>query len=123
MRLSSGGKTIIDSGMVLAFQENSGVVFDFTDNGINLKIKLTFKQDSNLGQTILVLKDNANPWNLEFQCTNFSDTGTGTSAPIELGTFGGKNVYLNFWSYLDGNLDGKARTRKIEYTVYQGEAD
>ena len=35
MRLSSGGKTIIDSGMVLAFQENSGVVFDFTDNGIN----------------------------------------------------------------------------------------
>jgi len=119
MRLSSGEKTIIDSGVVLAFKENSDVVFDFSDNGINLKIQLTFKQDSNLGQTILVAKDNTNPFNIEFQCTNFSDTGTGTSEPIELGIFGGKKVYLNFWSYLDGNLGGKARTRKIEYTVYR----
>lgn len=121
MRLTSDGKTIIDSGVVLAFRENSEVVFDFTDNGINLKIQLTFKQDNNLGQTILVLRDKTNPLNLEFQCTNFSDTGTGTSSPIELGIFDGKKVYLNFWSYLDGNLDGKARTRKIEYTIYQEE--
>ena len=66
MRLTSDGKTIIDSGVVLAFKENSEVVFDFTDNGINLKIQLTFKQDSNLGQTILVLRDKTNPLNLEF---------------------------------------------------------
>lgn len=32
MRLSSGEKTIIDSGVVLAFKENSDVVFDFSDN-------------------------------------------------------------------------------------------
>jgi hypothetical protein len=121
MRLSSEDKTIISSGVVLAFKENSDVVFDFTEDGLKLKLRLTFKRNDDLKQTILVLTDNKNPEYIEFQCTNFSDIGTGTSQPIELGNIGGKKIYLNFWSYLDGDLNGKARTRKIEYTVYQEE--
>lgn len=121
MKMSSSGKRIISSGIVLAFDETSDIVFDFSDNGLNLTIKFTFKNDSTLGQTILVLPDSKKSGYLEFQCTNFSDIGTGTSKAIDLNQFGirGKQTYLNFWAHLDGDISGKNKTRKIEYTVYQ----
>ena len=53
MRLSSEDKTIISSGVVLAFKENSDVVFDFTEDGLKLKLRLTFKRNDDLKQTIL----------------------------------------------------------------------
>lgn len=121
MKMSSSGKRIISSGIVLAFDETSDIVFDFSDNGLNLTIKFTFKNDSDLKQAILVLRNDKKPGYIEFQCTNFLDTGTGTSKPIDLNQFGisGKQTYLNFWAHLDGNISGKNKTRKIEYTVYQ----
>lgn len=118
INISSDGRTVLDSGSVLAFAESSDFKFEFRDRGFRLNIRFIFEKDDSLQQTILV-SQSANE--TEFKCMNFSDSGTGTSKPIKLGETGKFTIYMNFWSYLDGDIAGSNKTRKIEYTIYQEE--
>lgn len=116
INISSDGKKVLDSGLVFAFNETSDFKFEFKDIGLKLNIRFIFDKDNSKQQTILVSK---NADETEFKCMNFSDSGTGTSKPITLGKVGKSTVYMNFWSYLDGDMAGTNKTRKIEYTIYQ----
>lgn len=116
INISSDGKKVLDSGLVFAFNETSDFKFEFKDIGLKLNIRFIFDKDNSKQQTILVSK---NADETEFKCMNFSDSGTGTSKPITLGKLGKSTVYMNFWSYLDGDMAGTNKTRKIEYTIYQ----
>lgn len=118
INISSDGKKVLDRGLVFAFNEESDFRFEFQDKGFKLNIRFIFDKDDSMQQTILVSK-NANE--TEFKCINFSNSGTGTSKPITLGKLGKSTIYMNFWSYLDGDMAGKNKTRKIEYTIYQEE--
>lgn len=38
--------------------------------------------------------------------------------PMKLAVVNGEKIYLMFWTFLEGNEDGKQRARKVEYTLY-----
>lgn len=51
-------------------------------------------------------------------CFNFdSGFGTGSTDPVEIATYNNKRIFLNIWTFLLGNRNGK-HTRKIDYTFY-----
>ena len=118
INVTSGGYEVVDTGSVVAFEEESDISFHFFgDNSFQFDLKITFRTDDTGKQTInRTVQGN----DIEFTCTNFNDSGTGTSVPIELATFQGKKIYIRFWSYLLGDIPNQKKTRKIEYTFYAG---
>ena len=56
--------------------------------------------------------------NVTFFLKNFDNPlGSGLSEPLRVGLLGGRALYISFWIY----THGKAKTREIVYTFYQGE--
>ncbi len=118
IRITSGEYEIIDSGIVIAAEEDKDVTFH-VEAGIafSFSLQLTFKNNDSGEQTI---ERNITGNQIKFDCYNFFNAGTGTSELIELATYQGQKMYIKFWSYLDGDLPKKKKTRKIEYTFYLG---
>ena len=39
--------------------------------------------------------------------------------PAELAKTDGKSIYFAFWTCLQGQMPGKGKVRKVDYTVYR----
>ena len=116
--ITSGEYKVLQTGTVAAFHEDSDMTFHFVDNdNFRFDLKLTFKKDETGKQ---IINRNVEGKELELECINFNDGGTGTSNPIPIATFHGEIIYFRFWSYLDGDYPGQNKTRKVEYTFYIG---
>ena len=104
----------------MAFDEQSDITFHYTGDekfGFSFNLRLMFQNDDTQNQNI---KTKINGNTIEFICTNFLSAGTGTENPLKLASSKGKNMYIRFWSYLEGDMEGRKKTRKVEYTFFLG---
>lgn len=118
INISSMDYDVIDSGTIIAYDENADITFHFNDQeGIKFNLRIVFKNDEK-GSQIINRKISGN--NIEYECVNFSNAGTGTSMPIEIIPYKDKKIYIRFWAILEGDIAGKGKTRKIDYTFFLG---
>ena len=116
VKLSSGQKEILDHGTVFLFDENADLSLDITgDNSYNLRLVLKFTNDSLQKQSIKTERlENC----IEMTCVNFQSSGTGLRTPAKIAVVDGKEIYITFWSYLEGRGKNDKWVRKVEYTLF-----
>ena len=105
---------ILDSGSVITYGADSDVRFDvICDESFAFSVVIRFeKENSDLSEIRRSTEGNS----IIYTCINFrSNVGVGTSVPLELATYNGKRIYINFWIY---DL-GQVVLRNVEYTLYQ----
>lgn len=113
--LSSGNYNIIDSGQVFLFNESEDLQMDVVaDDNFAFSIIFKFIRDDSEEQSVdkKILENT-----IIFSCLNFDDIGTGFSEPMSIATVGGKEMFLMFWSYLEG-MKEKGRVRSVKYTLF-----
>lgn len=116
VKLSSQNREIISYGTVFLFGENS----DFTlniDAGNFFKLVLTINFVEDISQKQRIETDFLEN-HLKITCINFASQGTGLTAPAQIAIIDEKKIYFMFWAYLQGSKKNKAKTRKVEYTLY-----
>lgn len=110
---TSGNHAILDSGSIITFDKEANLEFQIEMNA-SFQFSLLFKFESNASEQH-ELKSDVTDNSITLTCVNFDNSlGTGTTRPIQLATFEGKKVYINFWVYA---LSEKS-LRKIVYTIY-----
>lgn len=113
---SSGKLSIIDTGTVYLPDLESDFTLHFCEKP-DFEMTLEIKFITNETEKYSV-KRRIDGTKICYECVNFDEEGVGTIEPIELLTFNGKQMYIMFWSYLQGKLKGKKQARKIEYTIF-----
>ena len=119
MRIVKAGKAynVIESRFCyLSGDSKAEIIIGLGDEKsyVPLNIRINFSKDD--GKPRLDYKAEGNSL-VNVICYNFSSlTGTGTPEPINLGTFRGKTILLDFWSY-DFSKDGRTN-RRLDYCVY-----
>lgn len=114
INLSSGLYEIISHGQVFLFDINENFrIHILTDDDFEFSVDLKFKNDPDGEQRIQkALEGNV----ISLICYNFDDIGTGLTKPMAIAKVDGKEMFLMFWSYLEGNESGKVRT--VKYTIF-----
>ena len=49
-------------------------------------------------------------------CLNFQNNGTGLISPVKIAEIEGREMFLIFWSYLEGG--GERKVRSVKYTLF-----
>lgn len=112
--LSSGNYNIISTGMTFLFGEDKDLKIEVTiDSGFRFAIIMEFRQDESDGYRI---DGDFSGDVIRLLCYNFKDSGTGMCGPVKIGRIEGKDMFLMFWSYLDGDKGKKARS--VKYTIF-----
>lgn len=114
VNLSSGGYDIVDSGQVFLFGEDKDLKIDIiTDDHFQFSVVLKFyKNDLNEPKVEKEVVEQT----IYLSCMNFDDMGTGLVAPFSVATLDGRELYLLFWSYLEGKAGEKVRS--VKYTLF-----
>ena len=115
INLSSGNYNIISSGQAFLFGEEEHFRIDvIADDGFQFALVMKFLKDSSeeMNVTQKIEKNT-----IFFTCSNFQDDGAGSVEPLKIATVGGKQIFLMFWSYLEGAPE-KKQARSIKYTIY-----
>lgn len=116
IRLSSGDYNIVSSGQTFLFGLDKNLKITFiADNGLEFSIILEFIND---GCGECKVDKRADGKTVILTCLNFDDMGTGLTRPIRIARIEGTEVFLMFWSYLEGSENGKVRS--VKYTVFTG---
>lgn len=118
VKIFSEERKILTSGTVEAFGEKSDITFKFTkdeENPFDFEIRFLFESDDTGIQSI---KRKIEDSMMELKCMNFWDSGTGMTTPLQLITSKDYSLYIRFWSYLQGGMDGREKTRKLEYAFF-----
>lgn len=113
--MSSGNYKIVDSGQVFLFREDDELRMDVdTKKDFAFTIIFKFIKDDTKEMKIdTKIVENS----MILTCLNFKDTGTGFSSPVSIAKIEGKEMFLIFWSYLDGDNES-VRVRSIKYTIF-----
>ena len=112
----SSDYNIIDSGIMFSFESNGNFIFEIeTEDKITLQIVIEFSTDDS-GKQFIDINSYENTFKMT--CINFLSSGTGTTAPLEIGSIKGKKIYITFWAYLEGNVEGAVKSRSIKYTLF-----
>ena len=112
--LSSGGYDIIDSGHIFLFGEDKDLKMDITaNNGFEISLILKFSKDTSNEQKI---QKDISENTIILTCINFQNEGTGLATPVRIAAIDGKELYLMFWSYLEGKDEIKSRS--VKYTLF-----
>ena len=104
---------ILDSGSAITYSNTAELTFSVKmDDTFSFLLILKFE---NTGENQHELKQSVSGNTITLTCVNFDNPlGTGTTKPIELATFNGKKIYVNFWVY----ALGERSLRKIVYSFY-----
>lgn len=115
--LSSDGYSIVSSGQVFLFGADKTLEIHVqADNGFEFGVILKFvTDDSEKYRVDKSMDDNR----ITLTCVNFEDSGTGLSRPVRLARIDDKELFLMFWSYLEGADHGKVRS--VKYTIFMQE--
>lgn len=115
--LSSDGYSIVSSGQVFLFgSDKDREIHVQADNGFEFGVILKFvTDDSERYRVDKSMDDNR----ITLTCVNFEDSGTGLSRPVRLARIDDKELFLMFWSYLEGADHGKVRS--VKYTIFMQE--
>lgn len=115
--LSSDGYSIVSSGQAFLFGSDKDLEIHVqADNGFEFGVILKFvTDDSERYRVDKSMDDNR----ITLTCVNFEDSGTGLSRPVRLARIDDKELFLMFWSYLEGADHGKVRS--VKYTIFMQE--
>lgn len=117
VKLSSQDYSIIDHGTVLLFNEKSDLTINITVNSYNdICLTVRFLESVLEEQKINTIVTNNK---IVLECINFFAEGTGNVEPAEIAVVDGKRIYFIFWAYLQGQIPGKTKVRKVDYTIFQ----
>lgn len=110
---SSSDHIILDSGSAITYSNTAELSFSIKmDAAFSFILVLKFEST---GEKQHELKQSVSDNTITLTCVNFDNPlGTGTTKPIELATFNGKKIYVNFWVYALGDKS----LRKIVYSFY-----
>lgn len=111
--ISSSEHDILNSGSVITYSNTAELSFSIKmDDTFSFQLVLKFESTEEKQHE---LKKNVSENTIILTCVNFDNSlGTGTTSPIELATFNGKKVSVNFWVYALGDKS----LRKIVYSFY-----
>lgn len=111
---SSQKYDVLESGSLITYSNNADITFNLAfDDTFAFGLVLEFGSDGEKEHKLLKKVDQNT---ITLVCTNFDNPlGTGTIQPIELATYGGKKIYLNFWV----NALANNSLKKISYTFYR----
>ena len=114
----SGNCELIDSRSIILFDSNAPVEIEEIFNNV-FKIRIRIVNDKNeTDEHGIQININQEQNLIEYKCFNFDNVlGTGTNKAIEIGSFGGKKMYIHFWIYAMGADDNL--TRKLEYSIWK----
>ena len=119
IRFSSGGYEVVDSGQVFLFAPDQDLTISAAAEGEKpISIVLKFKDDSSGEYKIIPEQENEN--SITLTCFNFAADGTGLTEPVRIAEIGGRQLFLMFWSYLEGKKKGRM-ARSIKYTFFAGD--
>lgn len=117
IELSTGNFDIIDYGTVLLFDEKSDLTIKIAaSDSFRFSLTLSFLEKQSEEQKIEIAAENHH---IKMECVNFAAEGTGMTKPAELAKVDGKSIYFSFWTCLQGQMPGKGKVRKVDYTVYR----
>lgn len=113
----AGEYELIDSNSILYIDSELPIELEMVFTS-TLKITIRFINIKNeTGEKKLQVDVDTEENIIEYKCINFDNhLGTGTSKPIEIGTVGGKKLFIHFWIYVMGN---NSVTRKMEYSIWK----
>lgn len=115
--LSSDGYSIVSSGQAFLFGADKDLEIHVqADNGFEFGVILKFVTDDSEKYRIDKSMDDNR---ITLTCVNFEDAGTGLSKPVRLARIDDKELFLMFWSYLEGADHGKVRS--VKYTIFMQE--
>lgn len=104
---------VLDNGLIFIPVDENQVIFQMKlSNAFEFEVVLQFEDNVEKEQSIEKSVDGNT---IKYICTNFKNSGTGVTYPLELATFDNKKVYFQFWHY-QMSMDSP---KKIEYVFYQ----
>lgn len=114
VNLSSDNYSIISSGSTFLFGEDTDLTIEIAaDNGFQFTIVMEFRVDNSSDYRV---DTNFSENEIRLLCFNFQENGIGMKSPVNIGIIDGKEIYLLFWSYLDGEHGKKVRS--VRYTIF-----
>lgn len=116
VRLETGGTEIIASGigMTLSGEASFDIYLKFAED-FSFMVRFIFIDNEDGSQPALKRETDADKNIIKLTCTNFADfIGTGTLKPLELGTYGGRLIYLHFWV----RTPEEKKMREVRYCFY-----
>lgn len=119
--LSSGPYKIVSHGQVFLFGINKDLKINIlTEDKFEFSVNLKFVNDSYGERRVnKILEKNV----INLTCYNFDDVGTGLTKPMSLAKIDGKELFLTFWSYLEGGENGSVRSVKYTIFMYNNSGD
>ena len=111
---TSGEKQVLDSSSIILFDTTSTVNFNIQcDDTFSFELIFKFMNDNSKKQE---LKIEASENIITLLCLNFNNVlGTGTKQALEIATFEGRKIYINFWV----TALGKDSLKRLDYTIYR----
>ena len=117
IQLSSGNYRIVDSGQAFLFDADADFKLHIrTDDQFAFSVVLKFENDASEGHRIEQCVDGNV---ITAICYNFADNGTGLQRPVPIAQIEGKDLFLMFWSY----LEGEGKVRSVKYTVFMDSSE
>ena len=109
----SSDHNILESGSVITYSDSNNLLFSIQmDESFGFELDFRFDSIKDEGRQ---LKKTVTNNTITLTCVNFDNTlGTGTKGPIELATFNGKKIYINFWV----TALGENALKMVYYTIY-----
>lgn len=111
---NSGNYEIIKHGQTYVFDHANLKIELFSETGFKVTVVWEFIDDDSEDYS---LKSTVTDNTITFYCSNFPKNGAGLCAPIRVATINNKNIYLIFWSFIDGQKDNY-RARSVRYTFF-----
>lgn len=116
IEISSNQHDIVSGGMAYLFHKDADLTISIkADNGYCFSVVLKFVEDSAREQAV---QSDMQGQDLFLTCYNFQKSGTGLSEPVQIASIEGKEMYLMFWSYLDGDEKDREQVRSVRYTLF-----
>lgn len=110
VKKASGGYTVVDSGTLIMFDENSGADFvvEFDKDSV-LSMKIRFEDEESGKQKV---RGDVEGDVISLVCVNFNNPlGTGLKRAMKIGDYNGKGIYFVF-------VVRGQKPKTLEYSIY-----
>lgn len=112
IKKTSGGKEIIETGSIILYDTSSNLSLEVKcSETFSFSLIIAFQKKGDKRDVDVTVENNK----ITLVCNNFENImGTGILSPIELATFNGKKIFVNFWVCALGDSGFK----RVDYTLY-----
>lgn len=110
----SAEKSIVESGSTILFDPTSNFILKVScDESFKFDLVFDFESTDENKHDIEATVDGQI---IKLKCINFNNVaGIGTNSAVEIATYNGKRIFLNFWVT---PLGSQSLLKKIDYSIY-----